>query len=141
LSIQEWTILRVAEKVSGDKLVSILSTLWELAEALRGIAEEKLSFVCARAKTEGITLTVVATSCKKKNCYCKGKPLHFPYLRILKDGAWQEVKRIELATFLQHYLDKSDVANLLAICKLRNKILRIYSAFGNVLTTLGVVEA
>jgi len=141
LSIPNWVVARVSEKVSGETLLSILSTLWTLAEALREIAEEKLTFVCHRAKAQGVTLTIIATSCKKKNCYCKGKPLHFPYVRMLKGGAWEEVKRAELPTFLANFLDKSDVENLLAICNLRNKVLRIYSRLGNILVTLGVVEA
>jgi hypothetical protein len=140
ISLRSWVIERLSNEVHGEKLTGLLNTLWLVQTFLMKLLEEKIAYVKMRAKATGLSITAVATACKRKNCYCRGMSLHYPYVRIYKDGKWVEVKKDEIAQFLSHYLDEADVTDFLAIRFLRNRVLRVYSNLGRILVCLGVVE-
>lgn len=138
--LRKWVIARLSEDVDGEKLLDSLKSVWQLSENLKGLAEEKIAYVKMRAKAEGLTITATSTSCNRKGCYCRGKPLHYPYIKLYKDGSWHQVKRGEVESFIAHYLDKSDADDLLSICSVRNRTLRAYNNQARILACLGLIE-
>jgi hypothetical protein len=142
--MKEWIIARLSNEVDANKLIEALQTLWILASSMKKITDEKLAFVKVMAKTKsGVSIVSVSTSCNRKGCYCRGKPLHSPYLKLYKgsgkyEGIGKDPNR--LRTFLAQYIDENDVDDILSISFLRAKVLKIYSRLGEILAELGVVE-
>jgi hypothetical protein len=141
--MKEWMITRLSNEVNGKKLVEALHILWVLATCLLKMVKEKLAFVKMMAKSRsGVTITFIFTSCNRSGCYCRGKPLHGPYLKVYKNGHWESIgtDQSKLKPILAHYVSETDVDDVLAVNSLRVRVLKVYNRLGQILNELGIVE-